>query len=72
MEKYIIRWQTYDIFSKKYIYCYLAGVAMTRQLITYKPSHICGDAIEMPEEIAEWLCQLIDEQDNLNPEIVRI
>ena len=72
MNKYIIRWQMKDSHSGKYIWNYLAGVAITHQLVAYKPSHICGDAVEIPEEVAEWLCEIINEQDKLNPEMFRI
>lgn len=71
-EHYYIRWQDWDDAGEARRWYYLEGFEYGREGLIAHAGANPAQAISYPEAIAEWLCELLDEQNNLNPEMVRI
>lgn len=52
---------------------YLGGFQYGRDGLIYYDAYSYPDgALAYPEEVAAWLSQLLDDQDDLNPRMIRI
>ena len=71
MREYVIRWQQPDE-DGKYNRRYLKAIAFFKDETSFVGTVSPELAIRFDEAGAEWICWKLDEQDDLNPEMIRI